>query len=143
MRLNPYLSFNGTCREAMAFYAKVLDAPSEGLMTYGETPMAGDMPAEMLGRVAHARIRIGDALLMASDSPASLYQTPQGVTVTLNIDEPAEADRVFAALSEGGTITMPIAETFWAHRFGTCIDRFGTPWMVNCEKPMAAAQAAE
>lgn len=72
---------------------------------------------------------------MGGDAPPDHYQAPKGVTVTLGIDDPAEAERVFQALSENGTVTMPIAETFWARRFGMLVDQFGIPWMVNCERP--------
>jgi PhnB protein len=77
---------------------------------------------------------VGDKILMGSDAPPDRYKPMQGFSVTLGIDEPAEADRVFHALSEGGSVTMPIQETFWARRFGMLVDRFGTPWMINCEK---------
>ena len=90
----------------------------------------------MHGRIAHARLAVGDNVLMGSDGQPGRPERMQGFSVTLNIAEPEEAERVFAALEAGGTVTMPIQETFWAPRFGMLIDRFGTPWMVNCEKPM-------
>ena len=74
---------------------------------------------------------------MGGDAPPGRYEPPKGITVTLGIDTPAEAERVFKELSEGGTVTMPIEETFWARRFGMLVDRFGIPWMVNCERPHA------
>ena len=73
-------------------------------------------------------------MLMGSDAPASRYNKPQGFCVTVNTDDPKDADRIFAALADGGRIDMPIQETFWARRFGMCADRFGIAWMVNCEK---------
>jgi PhnB protein len=86
-------------------------------------------------RIMHARLVVGDQVLMASDSPPEMYQKPQGVHVSLHVDEPANAARIFQALSEDGTVTMPFEKTFWAAGgFGMCVDRFGTPWMVNCEK---------
>jgi PhnB protein len=72
---------------------------------------------------------------MGSDAPPGRYEPVKGITVTLSIDQPAEAERVFRGLSENGTVQMPIAETFWAQRFGMLVDQFGIPWMVNCEKP--------
>jgi PhnB protein len=97
--------------------------------------MRDQSPAEFHGKIIHARLTIGDAVLMGGDAPPNHYQPPKGITVTLGIDAPAEAERVFRALSENGTVTMPIAETFWAQRFGMLVDQFGIPWMVNCERP--------
>jgi PhnB protein len=85
--------------------------------------------------IIDARMAIGDKLLMGSDAPADRFQKMQGFTVTLGIDEPAEAERVYNALSEGGTVDVPLTETFWAQKFAMLTDRFGTPWMINCEKP--------
>jgi PhnB protein len=106
------------------------------MMTYGDTPMAADSPANIRGRIAHARIVLGDQVLMASDAHTDEHVETKGMTVSLVVDTPTEADRVFEALSAGGEVTMPIAETFWAQRFGMLQDKFGIPWMVNCEKPM-------
>jgi len=75
-------------------------------------------------------------VLMGGDSPPDRYEPTKGMTIMLGVDEPSEAERVFKALSENGTVQMPIAETFWARRFGMLVDQFGIPWMVNCEKPM-------
>jgi PhnB protein len=136
MQLNPYLTFDGRCEAAFRFYERVLGGRIVAMMTYADTPMAAQTPPEMRGRIVHARLAVGDAVLMGSDAPAGRYERAQGFSVTLNIDQPEEAERVFAALAEGGAVTMPIQETFWARRFGMLTDRFGTPWMINCEKPM-------
>jgi PhnB protein len=77
---------------------------------------------------------VGDTVLMASDAPDGRYRKPQGFSVSLGVDAPADAERIFAELSEGGSVTMPMEETFFAARFGMLTDRFGTPWMVICEK---------
>ena len=134
MQLNPYLSFDGRCEAAFKFYEKVLGGKIVAMMTFGETPMKDQMPAEWHGKIAHARLTVGDAVLMGGDPPPQHYQPPKGITVTLGTVDPAEAERVFEALSEGGMVTMPIAETFWARRFGMLTDRFGIPWMINCER---------
>lgn len=134
MQLNPYLTFNGQCEEAFKFYAKCLGGKIVAMMTHEGTPMAKSTPPEWLGKIIHARLMVGDKILMGSDAPSPHYEPMKGFSVTLGIDDPAEADRVFAALAEGGTVRMPIQETFWARRFGMLTDRFGTPWMVNCEK---------
>ena len=141
MRLNPYLFFDGTCAEAFAFYAATLGGKVLMSTTVGESPMAGHLPAEQHHKILHARVAIGDQVLMGSDSTMEAAERAGGFTVTLTVDEPAEAERVFAALAEGGTVRMPLQETFWAHRFGTVADRFGTPWMVNCERTPAGSGA--
>jgi PhnB protein len=135
MKLNPYLNFPGTCEEAMNAYAKVLGGEIVAMLAYGDMPGDYPIPDEMRKKIAHARIVIGDQVIMASDSGPDRFKPMQGVSVTLNIPEPAEAERVFKALIEGGTTIMPLEETFWAHKFGVLVDRFGTQWMVNCEKP--------
>jgi PhnB protein len=135
MQLNPYLNFNGQCEEALTFYAKVLGGEIIMILKGKDTPMADQMPAfrEM---VMHGRIKVGGTLLMGSDS-GEHYTKPQGFSVTLNFTDPAEAERIFNTLSEGAQkITMPFHETFWAVRFGTFTDKYGTPWMVNCEKAL-------
>nr|WP_298682497.1 VOC family protein [uncultured Dongia sp.] len=136
MKINPYLTFNGDCKQAMEFYAKCLRTQVAMMMSYADTPMAADTPAGIRGRIAHARIVLGDQVLMASDAYTDEHVETKGMTVSLVVDAPAEADRLFEALSAGGKVTMPIAETFWAQRFGMLQDKFGIPWMVNCEKPM-------
>jgi PhnB protein len=136
MQLNPYLTFDGQCEAAFRFYEQALGGTIVAMMTFADTPMAEQSPPEMRGRIAHARLVVGDSVLMGSDGQPGRHERMQGFSVTLNIAEPAEAERVFAALEAGGTVTMPIQETFWARRFSMLIDRFGTPWMINCEKPM-------
>lgn len=135
MKLNPYLNFPGTCEEAMTSYAKVLGGEVVAMLAYGEMPGDHPIPDDMRKKIAHARIEIGDQVLMASDAGPDRFKPMQGVSVTLNIPEPAEAERVFEALAEGGTTIMALEETFWAKKFGVLVDRFGTQWMVNCVKP--------
>jgi PhnB protein len=134
MRANPYLTFDGTCEEALGAYAKILGGETVFMMPFAGSPVAGSTPAEWGKKILHARFVFGDNVLMACDAPPGRFQKTQGIMVTLNIDDPAEAERVFNALAEGGAITMPLAETFWAIKFGMLTDRFGTPWMINCEK---------
>jgi PhnB protein len=134
MQSTPYLSFNGNCREALDMYQRVLGATVDAVMNFGDTPAAEHVGPDWADKVMHSAFRIGDSVVMASDSPHGMYQTPQGFMLTLSIEDPAEADRVYAALVDGGQETMPIQETFWALRFGMCTDKFGTPWAVNCEK---------
>src|ERR1700748_3279187 len=108
MRVNPYLTFNGECKRAFQFYEKALGAKIEFMMTMGESPMADKTPAEQRDRIMHASLRVGDYVVAGADAPPEYYSKPQGFSVSLDVEDPAEADRVFAALSEGGNIRMPI-----------------------------------
>lgn len=137
--LSPYLNFDGNCKEAFEFYARVFGGKAD-IQTFGQSPMADQADPAMRDRVLHARLPIGKSELMASDAPPDKkFESPRGFAVSIQLDAAADADRVFNALAEGGSVSMPIQETFWAERFGMCIDRFGTPWMVNCSKAMAGA----
>lgn len=135
MRLNPYLTFNGQCEEAFHFYAKCLDAEIVMIMTYGDSPMAEQTPPGWRGKILHATLAVGAQTLSGVDAPPDRYEKPQGFSVLLSLDGAAEADRIFKALAENGVVQMPLEETFWALRFGMLVDRFGTPWMINCAKP--------
>ena len=134
MELNPYLMFNGQCEAAFKFYEQCLGGKIVAMLTHGETPMAEHVSPEWQDKIIHARLMVGDKVLMGSDSPPEYYEEPKGFSVSLNINEPAEAERIFNALAENGRVQMPLEETFWAARFGMVVDRFGTPWMINCEK---------
>jgi PhnB protein len=134
MQVNPYLFFDGKCEQAFKFYAQVLGGKIEAMMQHEGTPAADHVPPEWRTKIMHARLAIGDFVLMASDAPPGCSGPMQGFSVNLTIDSVAEAERVFHALAEGGTVRMPIAPTFWAVRFGMLVDQFGTAWMVNCEK---------
>jgi PhnB protein len=136
MQINPYLAFDGQCKRAFQFYAKCLHGEIVFMMTNGESPMASQMPPEQHDRVMHASLKVGEEMLAGADAPPEHYRKPQGFCVSLDIKDPAEAERVFGALSENGTVQMPLQETFWAQRFGMFIDQFSIPWMVNCGKPM-------
>ena len=135
MHVTPYLTFNGNCEEALRAYEKILSGKITAKMTYGESPMATQTPGEWRNKIMHARFAFGDNSLMASDAPPNRFQKMQGMHVTLSLKDPAEAERIYEALAEGGTVGVPLAETFWAVKFGMLNDRFGTPWIINCEKP--------
>jgi PhnB protein len=134
MQLNPYLFFNGRCEEAFTFYARVLGGKIVAMMRHAGTPAAEHTPPEWLDKIIHARLNVDGVFLMGSDAPPGRYEESQGYTVTLGIPVPADAERVFNALAKGGTVRMPLEETFWAARFGMLVDQFGIPWMINCEK---------
>ena len=135
MTLNPYLLFNGECAAAFKFYEKCFGGKIEMSMTYGEIP-AGEPAAENTRNlIAHVRMVIDGMVLMGGDAPPERYQKPAGFSVSLNVDRASEAERIFAALADGGSIGMPLQSTFWAERFGMVTDRFGSPWMVSFAKP--------
>jgi PhnB protein len=135
MKLNPYLSFNDECEAAFKFYEQCLGGKIDSMMTYGDSPMAEQTPPEKLDKIMHASLMVGDTVLMGSDAPPQFFEKPQGFSVSLVFDDAVEAERIFNALAENGTVQMPIQETFWAARFGMVVDRFGTPWMINCDLP--------
>jgi PhnB protein len=131
-QLNAYLSFDGQCAEAMNFYADVLGGKLDALITYGDMPGDQPCPASHAGRIMHANLAHPDFVLMAGDTPPGVpFEGMKGVMMTLTYDSVADAKRVFAALSEGGTVTMPLGETFWTEIFGMVTDRYGTGWSVN------------
>jgi PhnB protein len=133
MQINPYLFFNGQCEAAFKFYAECLGGKIDAMMTHAGTPAEEHVPAEWRNKIIHARLTVGDGVLMASDAPPDHYKKPQGFSVSIQIKDKAEAERIFNALAENGKITMPFEKTFWAAGFGMCVDRFGIPWMVNCD----------
>ncbi len=134
MQLNPYLFFNGQCEAAFKFYEKVLGGKIEAMLPHEGTPAAEHVPPEWRKKILHARLVVGDKVLMGSDAPPGRQEEMKGFSVTLGIDDPKEAERIFHALAENGTVRMPIEKTFWALRFGMLVDQFGTPWMINCEQ---------
>ena len=134
MQLNPYLLFNGQCAEAFKFYAQVLGGKIDGMMTHAGTPAEEHVPTEWRDKILHARMTVGDAVLMASDAPPGRYDKPKGFSVSIQVKDPADAERIFHALAENGTVQMPFQQTFWSAGFGMCVDRFAIPWMVNCEQ---------
>jgi PhnB protein len=134
MELNPYLNFSGQCEAAFKFYEKCLGGTIQMMMRFGESPMANQVPAERRNQIMHMRMTAAGTVLMGADAPPEYYQKPQGFSVALNFTDPAEAERVFNALAEKGTVQMPLQQTFWAVRFGALVDQFGIPWMINCEQ---------
>lgn len=131
MQVNPYLFFNGNCEEALKYYEKVLNARIEAMMPYADGPADMPTPAEWKNKIMHARVTIDGEVLMASDAYPGNFNQPQGFAVSLQVEDPGDAALRFRALSDGGTVTMPFAKTFFSKGFGMCIDKFGTPWMVN------------
>src|SRR5262245_42975291 len=131
MKLNPYLAFDGRCREAFEFYQKALGGQITFIQTIGESPMASNMPAEAHHRIMHVTLQIGDQVLQGADAPLGQFTKPAGFWVAVEFDDVADGERAFNALAENGWVQMPFQPTFWAKRFGMVVDQFDTPWIVN------------
>ena len=135
MKLNPYLSFDGRCREAFEFYKKALGGQITFMQTFGDSPMASSVSPEAHGRIMHVTLHVGDQVLQGADAPPEQFTKPAGFCVATHFDDAAEAERVFNALAQNGMVQMPFQSTFWAKGFGMLIDQFGMPWIVNAEQP--------
>jgi len=132
MKLDSYLSFNGDCRQAFDFYAQALGGKIVAMMTFGETPGCEGMP-EAKDKIMHAAMELGGRMVMGTDAtPLHPYDGIRGSYLVIDTQEIEEANRLFAALAEGGKIEMDIQETFFAKRYGITVDRFGVPWMIIC-----------
>jgi PhnB protein len=133
MQMSPYLSFNGDCEAAFNFYEQCLGGQLGELFRYGGTPMAVDAPADWANKVMHGSVTIGNQVLMGADSPPGQYEESKGISLSLHIKSTDDAERIFNDLAKDGKVVMPLEKTFWAARFGMLVDRFGIPWMINCE----------
>jgi PhnB protein len=131
MNMNPYIFFDGDCAEAVRFYARVLGWRVEAQMTWGESPECDKVPPEYADRIIHACLATGNGVVMASDCPPGDYRPPAGIALAVSPEDSESAERIFAALADGGEVNMPLEETFFAHRFGAVTDRFGIDWMVS------------
>jgi PhnB protein len=132
MKINPYLFYDGNCEAAVKFYEKTLGAKVEMLLRNEDAPESDPAPPERKKKIMHVRISIDGQVLMASDAPPDHFHKPQGFAISLTVTDPAEAERKFKAISEGGNVGMPFGKTFFSKGFGMCVDQFGIPWMVNC-----------
>ena len=133
MELSPYLMFKGNCEEALKFYEATFGAKIEDIHRYAGSPAEEHAPPDWGDKVMHARVIVGNTVMMASDAAPEHYSAPQGISIALGLNDTAKGEEIFSKLSEDGTVQMPFQSTFWAKGFGMCIDRFGIPWMVNCE----------
>ena len=133
MQVQPYLFFDGRCDEAVEFYRKALGAEVTMLMRFKDSPEPPDpsmVPPGSGDKVMHTSFRIGDTTVMASDGRCQGQPSFQGFSLSLTARDDAEAERLFAALADGGQVQMPLAKTFFSSRFGMVADRFGVPWMI-------------
>jgi PhnB protein len=133
MQLTPYLSFHGQCEEAFKFYEESLGGQLGAIFRYAGTPLADQVPADWQDKVMHGSLTVGEQVLMGGDVAPESYEEPKGFSLSLQIKDTTEAERVFNELSKNGRIVLPLGTTFWAARFGMVVDRFGIPWLINCE----------
>ncbi|MFJ2987787.1 VOC family protein [Collimonas sp. NPDC087041] len=134
MKLIPYLNFDGQCEAAFKFYEQALGGKIVFMMTHGNSPMAEQTAPEWRDKVMHIHLEFNGMAVMGSDCPPGYYQKPQGVSLSINVDKIADAERLYNALVKDGKVTMALDKTFWAERFGMLQDQFGISWMINCEK---------
>jgi PhnB protein len=134
MKLNPHVSFSGQCEAAFHFYERCLGGKIVTMLTYGNSPMAEQAPPEFRGKILHATLTLGTSVLYGADVLPEQYQPPSGFHLTVGLNDPDQAERIFQALSENGVVQMPLQKTFWAVRFGVLVDQFGVSWEINCEQ---------
>lgn len=133
-QINIHLPFSGQCEEAFKLYEKTLGGKIVFMGRYKDMPDQSMTPPGWDDKIMHTSLNVNGVTIMGADSAPSHYQKASGIDVSVNVKDPEEAERIFATLSEGGQVRMPLEETFWAKKFGMCTDRFGIPWMINCEK---------
>jgi PhnB protein len=135
MKCHPHLVFKGQCEEAFRFYERCFAGKIATMFSYGNSPMAEQVPPEQREKILHATLAVGDSVLMGADVSPEQYEPPKGFYITLQLDDPAEAERIYRMLVEKGTVQMPIQQTFWAARFAVLVDQFGVPWEINSAFP--------
>jgi PhnB protein len=136
MKVQPHLSFQGRCEEAVEFYRKAVGAEVTFMARFKDIPgphPPGTIPPGGEDKIMHTSFRIGDSVLMASDGSCTGKGSFQGIQLAIQVNDAATADRVFNGLSEGGQVKMPLMQTFWSPRFGMLTDKFGIEWMVNVD----------
>ena len=136
MKVSVHVAFNGQCADALANYARILDGTIVFQLKYGDSPMAGSVPADWQDKLCHATMTLGDLTLMGADVFGANYQAPQGIWLAVHPQTPDDARRIFAELAGGGQVQMPMQETFWSAAFGVVTDRYGVRWEINCEGEM-------
>ena len=131
--MTTHLSFKGECEAAFKFYEQCLDGQLGAIFRYAGSPLADQVPADWQDKVMHGSFTFGDQVLMGGDVAPDRYEQPKGFSLSLQMQSAADAERIFHELARGGTVVMPLEKTFWAARFGMVVDRFGIPWLINCE----------
>jgi PhnB protein len=133
MQMSTYLNFKGQCEAAFKFYEQCLGGQIGGIFRYAGSPMADQVPADWQDKVMHGSMTVGGQVLMGGDVMPDRFEEPKGFSLSLQIQGTAEAERIFHGLAKDGKVMMPLEKTFWAERFGVVVDRFGIPWLINCE----------
>lgn len=133
MQMSPYLSFQGDCEAAFKFYEQCLGGQLGAIFRYAGSPLAEQVPAAWSDKVMHGSLTVGAQVLMGADVATEQYEEPKGISLLLQIKSTADAERIFHALAKNGRVVLPLEKTFWAERFGMVVDRFGIPWIINCE----------
>jgi PhnB protein len=133
MQINPYLSFRGDCESAFHFYEQCLGGELGPIFHYGGTPLASEVPADWTDKVMHGSLKFGGQVVMGGDVAPDRYEAPRGFSLSIQIKSATDADRIFQELARDGKVVVPLEKTFWAERFGMLVDRFGIPWLINCE----------
>ena len=133
MQMTPYLSFKGECEAAFNFYKECLGGQPGELFRYAGTPLANQVPEDWSNKIMHGSLMLGGQVLMGGDVAPDKYEAPKGFSLSLQIKSTTDAERIFHELARGGRVLVPMGKTFWAERFGMVVDRFGIPWLINCE----------
>jgi len=133
MEMTAYLSFKGDCEAAFKFYEQCLGAQPGAIFRYAGSPMAGQVPPDWSDKVMHASLTVGGQAIMAADVMPDQYEEPKGFSLSLQMKSVEDAERIFRGLATEGRVVMQLEKTFWADRFGMVVDRFGIPWLINCE----------
>ena len=134
LKVCPHLTFDGRCEEAFTFYQRALGGTVATMLTYGDSPMADQVPEAMRDKVVHATLNLGDTELTGADVLPENYKKPQGFYVLLGTSDPGETERIFRTLADNGAVEMPVQKTFWSGAYGMLVDQFGIPWEISCEQ---------
>lgn len=139
MKTSINLSFNGSCAEAIRFYERNLPGKILFELTWGNSPLAKDVPPTWWEKICHSTLVAGDTTFHGVDGLPGTYEPPRGFTIVLGVDDIDEANRLFGVLGENGEVQIPLQETFWARRYGQIVDRFGIAWEISCDRPATAS----
>jgi PhnB protein len=137
MKTSINLSFNGNCAEAIRFYERSLSGKILFELTWGESPLARDVPHTWAEKICHSTLMVADTTFHGVDLPPGTYEPPRGFSIVLDIDDVAGADHLFGVLGENGEVHVPLQETFWARRYAKVVDRFGIAWEISCGRAPA------
>jgi PhnB protein len=133
MQVTTTVTFNGQCEAAFKLYERVLGARLGPIFRYAGSPLADTVPPEWQDKIMHGSLTIGEHVVIGGDLAPDRYEAPRGFSLSISMKSAPETDVIFRELATEGRVLLPLAKTFWAERFGMVVDRFGIPWMINCE----------